>query len=199
MSHDRFTDKVAVVTGAGSGIGAAIARRLASEGAKVALLDVNRAAASAVAAEFGGLAIECDVANSASVDAAIDTAERELGPIDVLVNNAGITTAGAVERVKERALQMMAQAAAGETPSVMLDATVRLPDDEWIQLLNINLFGVFYGTRRALRTMQERRSGSIVNIASVCGIEGCVGFPHYSASKGGVLAMTRSIAKEVVG
>ncbi len=108
MSHDRFTDKVAVVTGAGSGIGAAIARRLASEGAKVALLDVNLAAARSVAAEFGGLAIECDVANSASVDGAIDAAERELGPIDVLVNNAGITTAGAVERVKERALQMMA-------------------------------------------------------------------------------------------
>ena len=198
MAQDRFIGKIAVVTGAGSGIGAATARRLASEGAKVALLDVNLAGARTVAAEVGGLGIECDVASSRSVDEAIDEAERELGPVDVLVNNAGITTAGSVERVRERALQMMAQAA-GESPTVMLDATVRMPDEEWIQLLNINLFGVFFGTRRALRTMQERRSGSIVNIASVCGIEGCVGFPHYSASKGGVLAMTRSIAKEVVG
>jgi NAD(P)-dependent dehydrogenase (short-subunit alcohol dehydrogenase family) len=199
MVQDRFSGRVAVVTGAGSGIGSAVARRLAKEGATVALLDVNLEAARAVASEFCGYAIHADVSDSGAVDRAIDEAEHELGPLDVLVNNAGITTEGTVERVRERALQIMAEAATGATPTVMLDATVRLPDDEWVRLLSINLFGVFYCTRRALQTMQGRRSGSIVNIASVCGIEGCVGFPHYSASKGGVLAFTRSVAKEVVG
>jgi 3-oxoacyl-[acyl-carrier protein] reductase len=188
--------------GVGSGIGAAISLRLAKEGAKegakIAVLDVNMDGARAVTSMFGGLAIHADVSDSSAVNRAIDEAEAALGPIDVRVNNAGISTQGSVERLRDGAPKLMAEVATGAAPTTKFDATVRMPDEEWIQMLTVNLFGVFYCTRRALQTMQERNSGSIGSIASVGGIEGCVGHPRYSASKGGILAFTRSVAKEVI-
>lgn len=192
--------KVAVVTGGGSGIGEAIARRLAADGARVAVLDIDEPSAARVAAEIDGLAVQVDVADPKAVDSAFDAVEQDWGPVDILINNAGISGIENVERVQPRAEEQLEQVAAtGQPPTIQLDATVRLPDEEWERMITVNLSGVFYCTRRALQSMQPRRTGAIVNIASICGIAGCTGFPHYSAAKGGVLAFTRAVAKEVIG
>jgi 3-oxoacyl-[acyl-carrier protein] reductase len=194
----RLQGRVAIVTGGASGIGAAVARRLASEGARVAILDLDAAGARALADDVGGAALEVDVSDSAAVDAAFDEVERSIGPIDIVVNNAGIATDGNNARVRERIEGQLSALAEGRSPEMALDATVRMPDDEWNRMIAVNLSSVFFCTRRALRSMQPRRTGAIVNIASICGIEGCAGHPHYSAAKGGILAFTRAVSKEVI-
>jgi 3-oxoacyl-[acyl-carrier protein] reductase len=181
-----FEGKVAVVTGGGSGIGEAICVRLAAEGAKVAVLDINEDAAALTATLVDGIAVEADVSDSESVQRALEQVEEQLGPVDVWVNNAGITAAAQASRISERAERHEA-----------LDALVRLPDDEWRRMLAVHLDGTFYGTRAAAQSMAPRGSGAIVNISSVCGIEGCTGFPHYSAAKAGILGFTRAVAKEL--
>jgi 3-oxoacyl-[acyl-carrier protein] reductase len=181
-----FEGKVAVVTGGGSGIGEAICVRLAAEGAKVAVLDINEEAAALTATLVDGIAVEADVSDSESVQRALEQVEEQLGPVDVWVNNAGITAAAQASRISERAERHEA-----------LDALVRLPDDEWRRMLAVHLDGTFYGTRAAAQSMAPRGSGAIVNISSVCGIEGCTGSPHYSAAKAGILGFTRAVAKEL--
>jgi 3-oxoacyl-[acyl-carrier protein] reductase len=189
--------KVAVVTGGASGLGETISRRLAHDGARVAVLDVNQEAANATAGSIGGAAIHADVSDSASVDRALEEAESALGPVDVWVNNAGITAVAQAARVTPRVEQQLAEAAGGEITTA-LDGLIRLPDDEWRTMLAVHLDGTFYGTRAAARSMVPRRSGVIVNISSVCGVEGCTGFPHYSAAKAGILGFTRAVAKELI-
>ena len=189
---------VAVVTGGGSGIGAAICRRLAADGARVAALDVRlEAAEQTIAAIGGGLAVHADVSDSAAVDAALARVEAELGPIGVLVNNAGAVGAAHLARVMPLLETQREEARAGsvQTP---LDALVRLSDDEWRRLLAVHLDGTFFCTRAAARLMAPRGRGVIVNMASVCGIEGCTGHPHYSAAKAGILGFTRAVAKELI-
>jgi 3-oxoacyl-[acyl-carrier protein] reductase len=126
----------------------------------------------------------------------VATVERELGPLDVFVNNAGAIGLEHVRRVQPRLDQQKQELLSGpaQTP---LEALVRLEDEEWRFLLSIHLDGTFYGTRAAARSMGER-GGAIVNMASICGIEGCVGHPHYSAAKAGILGFTRSVAKELI-
>jgi len=194
----RFEGKVAAVTGGGSGIGAAICRRLAAEGATVVVLDLSLDRAHEVVADLpGGAAIEVDVANSDSVEEALTKVERDLGPLAVMVNNAGALAMSHVARVKPLIEQQQAEQAAGpiKTP---LEALVRLTDEEWRFVLSVHLDGTFYGTRAAVRRMAQRGTGAIVNMASVCGIEGCTGHPHYSAAKAGVLGFTKATAKEVI-
>ena len=192
----RVEGKVAVVTGGGSGIGEAACVRLAADGARVAVLDVNEDAAALTAKLAGdGLAVQADVSASASVDRALALVEQQLGPVDVWVNSAGI--AGNSERVNARIEQQIAELSNGSV-STTLDALVRLPDEEWRRMLAVHLDGTFYGTRAAARSMIKRGTGSIVNIASICGIEGCTGFPEYSAAKGGILSFSRSVAKELI-
>jgi 3-oxoacyl-[acyl-carrier protein] reductase len=186
---------VAVVTGGGAGIGEAICRRLAADGARVAVLDVDAGGASRVADDVGGIAIQVNVAESAAVDDALAQVEVSLGPIDVWVNNAGIAAAEQAQRVNPRAEQQLEEADGVRTP---LDGLVRLPDVEWRRMLAVHLDGTFFGTRAAARSMTARGRGAIVNIASICGLEGCAGFPHYSAAKGGILAFTRSVARELI-
>jgi 3-oxoacyl-[acyl-carrier protein] reductase len=188
--------KVAVVTGGGSGLGQAICVRLAGEGARVAVLDLNLEGAAKTADLVGGIAVQADVSSSADVDRALETAENGLGPVDIWVNNAGIPAVAQAERVIPRAEQQLVEAAEGRITTA-LDGLVRVPDEEWRQMLAVHLDGTFYGTRAAARSMAPRGTGSIVNIASVCGIEGCAGYPHYSAAKGGILAFTRAVAKEL--
>lgn len=191
--------KVAVVTGGGSGIGEAICRRLAADGAEVAALDISLPTAEATIAAIGdGLALEVDVADSAAVEEAVAEVERELGPPDVFVNNAGAIGIEHVRRVQPRLEAQGDERVAGEKVKTPLDALVRLTDDEWRKLLAIHLDGTFYGTRAAARSMAERGSGSIVNMASICGLEGCTGHPHYSAAKAGILGFTRAVAKELI-
>jgi 3-oxoacyl-[acyl-carrier protein] reductase len=191
--------KVAVVTGGGRGIGRAICLRLAAEGARVAVLDIRRATAEAAADELdgGGLAVECDVSDSASVDAAFAAVEAELGPVDVLVNNAGAVGGAHLERVLPLLERQRAEAAEGQVRTP-LDALVRISDDEWRRLLAVHLDGTFYCTRAAARSMAARGSGVIVNMSSVCGLEGCTGHPHYSAAKAAILGFTKSVAKELI-
>ena len=190
--------RVAVVTGGGSGLGEAISRRLARDGARVAVLDIDEAAATRTAGDIGGAAVRADVSDSASVDAALEQAEAALGPVDIWINNAGITAARQAERVTPRVEQQLAEAASAGAISTALDGLVRLPDDEWRTMLAVHLDGTFYGTRAAARSMAPRGSGVIVNISSVCALEGCTGFPHYSAAKAGILGFTRAVAKELI-
>jgi 3-oxoacyl-[acyl-carrier protein] reductase len=180
--------RTAAVTGGGSGIGEAICIRLAADGARVAVLDVNAAAAALTAKLVDGVAVEVDVSDGASVARALEQVERELGPVDVWVNNAGVQATEQAARIADRARD-------GQP----LDALVRLPDEEWRRMLAVHLDGTFFGTRAAAASMASRGSGAIVNVASVCGIEGCTGYPHYSAAKAGILGFTRAVAKELAG
>ncbi len=194
----RFEGKVAAVTGGGSGIGAAICRRLAEEGATVAVLDLSVERAQEMADELPrGAAIGADVSDSASVEEALTQVEAELGPLAIMVNNAGALAMSHVARINPLIEQQRAEAAVGpiQTP---LEALARLTDDEWRLVMSVHLDGTFYGTRAAVRRMAARGAGAIVNMASVCGIEGCTGHPHYSAAKAGVLGLTRATAKEVI-
>jgi 3-oxoacyl-[acyl-carrier protein] reductase len=189
--------KVAVVTGGGSGIGEAICLRFAREGVKVAVLDVDEQAAGLTAELAGGHAVHADVSDSASVDRALERAEAELGPVDVWVNNAGIPASAQAERVVPRLEHQLEEAAAGGPVETALDGLVRLPDEEWRRMLAVHLDGTFFGTRAAARSMAARGTGAIVNIASICGLDGCPGYPHYSAAKAGILGFTRAVAKEL--
>lgn len=191
--------KIAVVTGGGAGIGRAITLRLAAEGARVAVLDIRLETAQESLALAGGdgIALACDVSDSASVDAAFETIVRELGAPDIHVNNAGAIGLDHLRRVTPRAArQREEEVTTGVTTP--LDALVRLTDEEWRRMLAIHLDGTFFCARAATRLMAPRGSGVIINMASICGLEGCTGHPHYSAAKGGILAFTKSAAKELI-
>ena len=191
--------KVAVVTGGGAGIGRAIVHRLAAEGARVAALDIRLETAekSLELAGADGLAVVCDVSDSASVDAAFARVEAELGPPDILVNNAGAIVMSHLQRVKPLIARQREEALNGgvKTP---LDALVRLTDDEWRRTLAIHLDGTFYCTRAAVRSMGPLGRGAVVNMSSICGLEGCTGHPHYSAAKAAILGFTKAAAKELI-
>jgi 3-oxoacyl-[acyl-carrier protein] reductase len=191
--------KLAVVTGGGAGIGRAISQRLAADGARVAVLDIRQETADATLESIGGAggALVCDVSDSASVDATFARIEAELGPPDILVNNAGAIGLDHVRRIKPREAKQREEAANGKV-TTPLDALVRLQDDEWRRMLAIHLDGTFYCTRAAVRSMGPRGTGVVVNMASVCGLEGCTGHPHYSAAKAAVLGFTKAAAKELI-
>ena len=194
----RLEGRIAVVTGGGSGIGEAICHRLAAEGARVAAMDLRLDAARQTIAAIGaGLAVHADVSDSDAVDAALARVEHELGAIDILVNNAGAVGGAHLARVMPLLETQRLEALSGgvRTP---LDALVRLSDDEWRRLLAVHLDGTFFCTRAAARLMAPRGSGAIVNMSSVCGIEGCTGHPHYSAAKAAILGFTRAVAKELI-
>ena len=144
-----------------------------------------------------GMAAEVDVSDSGAVDAAIAGVERDLGPVDILVNNAGAVGLDHVRRVSPLLERQRAEMAAGKVQTP-LDALVRLTDEEWRYLMAVHLDGTFFCTRAAVRSMSGRGTGVIVNMASICGLEGCTGHPHYSAAKAGILGFTRSAAKELI-
>lgn len=170
----RFAGKVVVVTGGGGGIGGATSRRFAREGARVAVFDLNLEAAEKVAADIraaGGEAeaFACDIAKKADVDAAVAAAEARLGPIDVLVNNAGWD---------------------------VFRPFVKTEPAQWEKLIAINLTGALHMHHAVLPGMAARKSGRIVNIASDAARVGSSGEAVYAACKGGLVAFSKTIARE---
>ena len=167
-----LTGKGALVTGASGGIGSATAKALHGQGAKVAISGTNKEKLDALAAELGDrvFVLPCDLRDRAAVAALADSAEKALGQVDILVNNAGITHDNLFMRMK---------------------------DEEWDDVIAVNLTSVFVLTRGILRNMMRRRYGRIVNIGSISAVLGNPGQPNYAASKAGLVGMTKSLAREV--
>jgi 3-oxoacyl-[acyl-carrier protein] reductase len=199
----KLADRVALVTGGGSGIGRAIAALFAEEGAHVIVNDARREPAEQTVAELkgpaGGRAIEADVADSAQVRAMFATIERELGALDVLVNNAGIAAGPGDDRaaVSRKAEARIMEVVSGQGAQTHLDVTQQLSDESWRRMLAVHLDGTFFCTREALRLMSRRNRGAIVNMSSVAALTGLEAAPHYTAAKGGILALTRAVARDV--
>ncbi|NLW24182.1 MAG: 3-oxoacyl-[acyl-carrier-protein] reductase [Clostridia bacterium] len=171
-----FAGQVALVTGASRGIGRAIALELAKKGAKVA---VNYAGSQDKALEvvkeiesFGGeaIAVQADVSDNTQVTQMIKTVEEKLGPINILVNNAGINRDNLLMRLKE---------------------------EDWDQVMATNLKGVFNCTKAVIRVMMKERKGKIINISSVVGLSGNIGQSNYAASKAGIIGFTKAMAQEL--
>ena len=195
----RLEGKLALVTGAGRGLGAAIARRFREEGAEVVVNDLDPVAAEKIAGEVGGHAIAADVSDSAAVRRMFQAlAHRRL---DVLVNNAGVSGMESqpqrAERLRERMLRQVQEALVGGRVETHLDVTVEMTDEEWSRVLSVHLNGTFYCSREALKLMGPQMSGSIINMGSVLGTSGGAAVPHYSAAKGGILGFTRALAREL--
>ncbi|HEY9109620.1 MAG TPA: SDR family NAD(P)-dependent oxidoreductase [Roseateles sp.] len=180
----NISGQAALVTGAGSGLGEAVARALAAQGARVALLDINEAGAQRVAADIGtdrALALRCDITDAASVTAALDAATAAHGPARVLMNIAGIGTA---KRIVQR----------DGSPA---------PLEDFERVVRINLIGTYNVTRLAasrivaLDPLADGERGVIVNTASVAAFDGQVGQEAYSASKGGIVGMTLPLARDL--
>ncbi len=169
----ELTGQTAIVTGAATGIGEAIARRLAKAGAAVAVADLNLGGATEVARSIAGNAfpLQIDISRSDAADAAVAQVIARRGQIDVLVNNAGI--AGKAAPLWEQT------------------------DEDWLSVIAVNLLGVVYCTRAVLPHMRSRKYGRVVNIASIAGKEGNPNMSPYSATKAAVIGFTKSVGKEV--
>jgi len=167
-----LTGKGALVTGASGGIGAAVAKALHAQGANVAISGTRKEKLDALAKELGDRVhvLPCDLRDRTAVVKLAEEAEKTVGQVDILVNNAGITHDNLFMRMK---------------------------DEEWDDVINVNLNSVFVLTRGILRGMMRRRYGRIVNIASISGVFGNPGQANYAASKAGLVGMTKSLAREV--
>ena len=167
-----LTGMTALVTGASGGIGSAIARGLAAQGARLALSGSNAAKLEAFAGELGGdhVTLACDLSDAAAVDALVPRAVEALGRLDILVNNAGVTRDNLAMRMK---------------------------DEEWDQVIRVNLEAAFRLVRAAARPMMKQRFGRIVSITSVVGVTGNPGQANYAASKAGLIGMSKALAQEL--
>lgn len=166
--------QTAVITGGAQGLGLAIAERFVAEGARVVLGDLNLDATEEAVNSLGGVdvarAVRCNVTTYGDVDALVDTAIREFGRFDIMVNNAGITR----------------------------DATLRkMTEEEFDQVISVHLKGTWNGLKKAASIMREQNSGAIVNMSSISGKVGMIGQTNYSAAKAGIVGMTKAAAKEL--
>ena len=167
-----LTGMTALVTGASGGLGSAIAKSLRAQGARLALSGSNQAKLEAFAKELGGdqVTLVCDLSNSEQVDQLVPRAVEALGQLDILVNNAGVTRDNLAMRMK---------------------------DEEWDQVIKVNLEGAFRLMRAAMKPMMRARFGRIINITSVVGVTGNPGQANYVASKAGLIGMSKAFAQEV--
>ena len=171
----NMKNKVVLVTGSGRGIGFGIAKKFAEMEAKTVILDINQEIVDKAVTELKALNLDAygyvlDVTNSALVEIVLKEINKDLGSLDVLINNAGITKDNLLMRMKE---------------------------SEWDAVINVNLKGTYNCTQKICRYMMKQKSGVILNIASVIGIMGNAGQANYAASKGGIIALTKSTAKEL--
>jgi 3-oxoacyl-[acyl-carrier protein] reductase len=163
--------KVVLVTGGSRGIGAAICRELARAGARVAVnYRSGHEAANEISAEIGGVAVQADVADSGEAQTLVERVEEELGDVDALVNNAGVTRDTLI---------------------------ARMSDEDWDVVIDTNLRGAFNTSRAVTRKMLRRRAGAIVNLSSVVGLHGNPGQANYAASKAGIIGLTKALAREL--
>lgn len=169
---NRFEGRVIVVTGASRGIGRALALAFAQEGGTVACIATTEGGANSTAEQIGGMArgYACDVSDALSVEEIFNRIQGELGTPHVLVNNAGVTR------------------------DTLL---IRMKDDDWDRVIDVNLKGTFLCIRAVTRSMMKARHGRIVNLSSVIGLTGAAGQSNYAASKAGILGLTKSVAKEL--
>jgi 3-oxoacyl-[acyl-carrier protein] reductase len=167
-----LTGMTALVTGASGGLGSAIAKALSAQGARLALSGSNQAKLESFAKQLGGnhVTLVCDLSNAEQVDQLVPRAVEALGQLDILVNNAGVTRDNLAMRMK---------------------------DDEWDQVIKVNLEGAFRLMRAAMKPMMKSRHGRIINITSVVGVTGNPGQANYVASKAGLIGMSKAFAQEV--
>lgn len=176
MGEKRLINKVAIITGGAQGIGRSIAKKLASEGANCVIVDIDLPAMEAISVELSKeygvevLTFKTDVSNYQEVQSCVDDAFKKFGRLDILVNNAGITKDNLI---------------------------IRMTEEEWDKVLDINLKGCFNFIKAVSKYMIKQKSGRIINIASVVGLMGNPGQANYSASKGGLIALTKTVAKEL--
>lgn len=187
-SPSRFAGQVALVTGGGSGIGAAVVRQLAAEGcAQVHVADVVGENAARVAESVQGVAHTVDVTDVSAVDHLVERVASEGGSLDVVVHTAGVDD--------PEAKAWLLQARESGEP---VDVVSRLSDEGWRRVMAINLDGTFHVLRAAVRVMRPQGSGAIVTVGSSAAFDTLVGYPHYAASKAGVHALSQSVAKEAI-
>ncbi|MCB1333138.1 MAG: SDR family oxidoreductase [Roseivivax sp.] len=167
----RLKNKTAIVTGAGSGFGAGIARKFAAEGARVIVADINEAAAQAVAQEVGGFACPANVADRCDISNMVDMAMVETGKVDILVNNAGVT----------------------HLPAFMEDVS----EEDFDRVLNVNVKSIYLAAKKVVPILKEQGSGVILNIASTAGVSPRPRLNWYNASKGWVITATKAMAVEL--
>jgi len=176
MENPRHEIKVAVVTGGGHGIGRALCRRLARNGVKVIVVDIESDAAKTVAAEIGGLEVSADVSDESAIIKLVDDAERDIGPIDLFISNAGVGFGD------------------GESGSISPEGGMNPVDDRWTVSWNVNVMAQVYAARAVIPGMLQRGGGYIVNIASAAGVLSQIGDSAYSATKHASVGFTESLA-----
>lgn len=199
LEPQPLRDAVAIITGAGSGMGEAFARRLAADGVHVVVLDINETNASRVASEIGGTAYVVDVADSGRMDETINEVVAQHGRLDIMINNAGIAPPSDESKldisIANQLRRFEGRLADLQPVSYLSD----LSDADWDHMLKVHLYGTFHGCRGALRHMVPARWGVIVNVSSILGLRHSANAPHYAAAKAGIISLTKSIAEETAG
>ena len=198
---NRLNGKTAVITGGAKGLGRSIAEKFYEEGCEIIICDVLSSEANKVAKNLKGKSFDLDVSDSKQVLSIFNDINKLYDKIDILINNAGIN--GFENRpdiIEERININKAQIreySENKTINTHFDVTVNMSDFDWFKMINTHLSGTFFCTREALKIMNKSNSGSIINMGSVLGTTGGPSSPHYSAAKGGILAYTRALAREL--
>jgi len=198
---NRLNGKTAVITGGAKGLGRSIAEKFYEEGCEIIICDVLSSEAHKVAKNLKGKSFDLDVSDSKQVSSIFNDINNLYDKIDILINNAGIN--GFENRpdiIEERININKAQIreySENKTINTHFDVTVNMSDFDWFKMINTHLSGTFFCTCEALKIMNKSNSGSIINMGSVLGTTGGPSSPHYSAAKGGILAYTRALAREL--